>query len=304
MNAAVSVIISTYRRDESLCRTLASLLAQDWQPFEVIVVDQLPQHNEGTRSYIEQIQGRINYITSDNPNLPAARNTGVRASRGDIVVFCDDDVQIPPSTLAKLSDSYNDPKVDGVTGFVIHETQPDGVVSLVSFEGHFRNRRDDVRLLPVHDFTGEFMSFRRNVFEQVGYFDEWIGTQPMAMGEDFEFCRRLHVAGRHLFLNPAISVFHEPKLDGGCGKTQFLLEEKQFQNLRMRFYAYLKNRRNDGLSGFASAIYRCYRSHVLNRSALSLDPRFHYQRHRQFFRALRFALEAARQRNVFKLAQQ
>jgi glycosyltransferase involved in cell wall biosynthesis len=276
------------------------LLAQDWQNFEVIVVDQLPQHNEKTKRYLEQIRDQIQYITSNNPNLPAARNAGVRTSSGRIVVFCDDDVQVPSSTLAQLVNSYNDPKVDGVSGFIIHETRPNGMVSRVSFEKQFRNHRNGARLIPVHDFTGGFMSFRREVFEQVGYFDEWIGTQPMAMGEDFEYCRRLHIAGRHLFLNPAISVLHEPKLDGGCGKTQFMLDEKEFQILGMRFYAYLKNRRNNGLSGFAFAIYRCYRSHVLNRSMFSLNPGFHYQRHRQFFRALRFALEAARQRNGLK----
>ena len=144
------------------------------------------------------------------------------------------------------------------------------------------------------------MSFRREVFEQVGYFDEWIGSQPGGLGEDFEFSHRLQLVGRRLFLNPAISVFHESELDGGCGKTNMALDEKQFLSMKMCFYAYLKNRRNDGISGFASAIYRCYRAYILNRSILSLDPRFHYQRHRRFFHALQYALSASRERNVRK----
>jgi glycosyltransferase involved in cell wall biosynthesis len=301
MKPAVSVIIPTYHRDDSLCRTLQTLLAQDWPDFELIVVDQSPRHNEETARYLEQIRDRILYITSSNPNLPAARNTGVRASSGLIVVFFDDDIQVPSSALTQLVNSFNDPNVDGVSGFVF-DTRPGGVVRSLSFEKHFRNHRNSTRLIPVHDFIGGFMSFRRDVFVQVGFFDEWIGSQPTALGEDFEFCRRLHIAGRRLFLNPAIAVIHEPALAGGCGKTLVALDERRFLTLKMRFYAYLKNRRSDGPRGFAAAIYRCYRSHILNRSILTLDPTFHYRQHRQFFQALRFALEASRQRNVLRPA--
>jgi glycosyltransferase involved in cell wall biosynthesis len=300
MMPAVSVIIPTYRRDESLCRTLEMLLAQDWPNFELIVVDQLPQHKEETERYLERIRDRILYITSPTPNLPAARNTGIRASSGPIVVFFDDDIQVPASTLTQLVNSYNDPKVDGVSGFVVFDTSPEGVVRSVSFEEHYRRHRNRARLIPVHDFLGGFMSFRRNVFAQVGFFDEWVGSQPTARGEDFEFCRRLHVAGRRLFLNPAISVIHEPALAGGCDTTLVALDERRFLTLKIRFYAYLKNRRRDGLRGFAPVIYRCYRSHILNRSILTLDPRFHYRQHQQFFRAMRFALHAARGRNAFR----
>jgi GT2 family glycosyltransferase len=299
MKPAVSVIIPTYRRDDSLCRTLETLLAQDCRDFELIVVDQSPRHNEETERYLDSIRDKILYITSPNPNLPAARNTGVRASSGAIVVFFDDDIQVPPSTLAELINSYDDAAVDGVTGFLVFDTGPGGVVRSVSFENHFRNHRNSSQLISVHDFLGGFMSFRRTVFEQVGFFDEWVGSQPTAKGEDFEFCRRLHVAGRRLFLNPAISVIHEPALPGGCGTTLVPLHEQQFLVLKSRFYAYLKNRRSDGLGGFAPVIYRCYRSHILNRSILTVDPRFHYRRHQQFVRAMRFALHAARQRNVF-----
>ena len=300
MKPAVSVIIPTYRRDDSLCRTLEMLLAQDWRDFELVVVDQSPRHNEETERYLERIRDKILYIKSPNPNLPAARNTGVRASSGAIVVFFDDDIQVPPFTLTQLVNSFNDPRVDGVTGFVVFDTGPGGVVRSVSFEKHYRNHDNSYQLIPVHDFIGGFMSFRRNVFEQVGFFDEWVGSQPTARGEDFEFCRRVHVAGRRLFLNPAISVTHEPALPGGCGAASVPLHERQFLILRIRFYAYLKNRRREGLTGFAPAIYRCYRSHILNRSILTFDPRFHYRRHQQFVRAMRFALHAARERNVFR----
>ena len=87
MNPRASVIIPTYRRNESLCRTLQSLFDQDCEDFEILVIDQKPQHDDSTLKFLAQAQSRIRYITKDHANLPAARNTGIQASRSDIRII-------------------------------------------------------------------------------------------------------------------------------------------------------------------------------------------------------------------------
>lgn len=301
MKPTLSVIIPTYHRDDSLCRTLETLLAQDWKDFEIIVVDQLPQHSKKTEQYLDSIREQIHYVVSLNPNLPAGRNTGIKASLGRIIVFFDDDIDVPPSTLTQLVKSYDNHQVDGVCGFVIFREQTGNGIMDVSFEKYYHAYRDREQLLPVQDFIGGFMSFRRDVFAQVGYFDEWMGAQPSALGEDFEFSYRLRVAGKTLFLNTSVQVFHQSELEGGCGKAQRPMEEKQLLSMKMCFYTYLKNRQNDRLDGLLIAVYKCYRSYVLNRSIFSINIVFHWKRHQQFFRALRFALKTSREQRMRNL---
>src|ERR1700733_2038251 len=93
---SVSVIIATYNRGEVLCDTVAMALAQDYPDFEVIVVDQTPEPPAMVREFVKAAGDRLRYVRREIPNLPAARNTGIRIARGEIVVFIDDDVIIGP----------------------------------------------------------------------------------------------------------------------------------------------------------------------------------------------------------------
>lgn len=287
-----SVIVPTYKRNDRLCKTLRCWLAQDFDDFEMIVVDQSPLHDETTSAFLKSIENKIIYITSETPNLPAARNLGIRASQGQTIVFCDDDISVGPETLTALAESFIDPSIRAVTGFVIFEELPQRMITNISHKQHYGSAKKTKELIPVNDFIGGFMSFRRSLFDQVGEFDEWVGSQRTAAGEDFEFSQRAKLAGIQFFLNPSIEVVHEINLAGGCGKAEMSIDERKFLSNRMAYYAYLKNSR--GIVGYLAAILKCYRATVLNRSILNLNPLFHIERHLRFVRALRFAIQAAR----------
>ena len=120
----------------------------------------------------------------------------------------------------------------------------------------------------IHGFIGCLMSFRRQLFEEIGYFDEWIGTQLMAAGEDFEFCQRAVVRGYGLFLNPWITTLHLGACEGGCGRRSLSPIYVERAQLRLSIYATLKNRRYSGWWGWADALAGCYRRFILNRGLL------------------------------------
>src|SRR5207244_1748293 len=96
----VSVIIPTYNRGAVLCDTIAMSLDQTHSDYEVIVVDQTASVDSKVRAYIDSLGGRIQYCRLSKPNLPAARNAGVRLATGAIVIFIDDDVRIPRDYVA------------------------------------------------------------------------------------------------------------------------------------------------------------------------------------------------------------
>lgn len=85
----VSVVIPTYNRSKYICEAIESALAQTFQDFEVIVVDD--GSNDDTRQRIERYLPEIKYIYQENAGVSAARNTGIAASEGEYVAFLDSD---------------------------------------------------------------------------------------------------------------------------------------------------------------------------------------------------------------------
>ena len=85
----VSVVIPTYNRAHTLCAAIDSILAQAYEPIEIIVVDD--GSTDDTAHVLRQYEGKIQYIRQTNAGPAAARNTGIRNSRGELIAFLDSD---------------------------------------------------------------------------------------------------------------------------------------------------------------------------------------------------------------------
>jgi CDP-glycerol glycerophosphotransferase len=99
----VSVIVPIYNVEQYLRACLDSLQAQTFGDFEVVVVDD--GSPDGSRAIAEEYAGRdrrIRIVTRPNGGLGAARNTGVRAARGQFLTFLDSDDELPRQALATL----------------------------------------------------------------------------------------------------------------------------------------------------------------------------------------------------------
>jgi glycosyltransferase involved in cell wall biosynthesis len=97
-----SVVIATKDRHGYLRRTLESLQGQTRAPqFEVIVVDN--GSADETRSVVQAFAIRsipVHYVSEPQPNRGKARNRGARVAAGRYLLFCDDDVWLPPAWVA------------------------------------------------------------------------------------------------------------------------------------------------------------------------------------------------------------
>jgi glycosyltransferase involved in cell wall biosynthesis len=86
----VSIILPTYQRRELVTRAVRSVLAQTFEDFELIVVDD--GSDDGTEERLAGIGDvRIRYQWQENRGVSAARNAGIRVARGKIVAFLDSD---------------------------------------------------------------------------------------------------------------------------------------------------------------------------------------------------------------------
>ena len=90
----VSVIIPVYNNAEYICEAIASVLAQTYTDYEIIVI------NDGSTDNLEQAivpyRDRIRYLRQTNQGVSAARNRGLYLARGELIAFLDaDDIYLP-----------------------------------------------------------------------------------------------------------------------------------------------------------------------------------------------------------------
>lgn len=115
---SVSVIIPVYRVEEYLADCVKSVLNQTFQYYEVILVDDgSPDHCPQLCDEWAEKDSRISVIHRENGGLSAARNTGVKAAKGDYLYFLDSDDELTPAALEvmhSLVEAY--PQVDLVQG--------------------------------------------------------------------------------------------------------------------------------------------------------------------------------------------
>jgi glycosyltransferase involved in cell wall biosynthesis len=107
----ISVIIPTYNTAKYLIETLECALNQSWANKEIILVNDGSTDN--TLSLLKPYMAKINYIYQENRGLGAARNTGLKAAKGDFVVFLDADDLLSPNFLEVMLKSIRErPGVD------------------------------------------------------------------------------------------------------------------------------------------------------------------------------------------------
>ncbi len=102
-NKVISVIIPVYNSAKTIGECLSSVLAQDYQNLEVLLV------NDGSTDNLDEVikpwQDKIKLFSQENKGAPSARNFGFRESKGEYVIFCDADIIMKPNFLSKMHDA-------------------------------------------------------------------------------------------------------------------------------------------------------------------------------------------------------
>lgn len=188
----VSVVIATHNRPELLREALASVQAQDYDGLiETVVVFDQSEPDLGLVSDDERRPVRVVVNTERTPGLAGARNTGILASRGALVAFCDDD------------DSWRPQKVR--LQVAVLEAEPEALTAVSGITVLYEDRSVD--RVPVPGDVTLAQLARRRVMEAhpssvmvrreallgpIGLVDEEI---PGSYGEDYDWILRAAQAG-------------------------------------------------------------------------------------------------------------
>jgi GT2 family glycosyltransferase len=222
---ALSVVVCTRDRPTDLARCLASLRRLDPAPAEIVVVDNAPT-TTATRDVVAAAPGVV-YVEEPRPGLDVARNTGIAASRGALVAFTDDDVEVHPRWATRLAACFADDAVVAATGLVIPaaldtDAQLLFETALGGLGRGFAPRRFDAawlrrwrgRAVPVWQIgAGANMAFRRDALARVGGFDERLDVGAAGCSGDSELWYRLLAAGGVCQYTPAAVVHHHHRRD-------------------------------------------------------------------------------------------
>jgi len=230
----VTVVIPTYNRAELLKRAIRTVLNQTYQDFELIVVDDGSTDNteEVVRSFNDN---KVIYIKHErNKGAPAARNTGIRAARGEYVAFQDSDDEWLPEKLEKQIKAFKTASTE--IGLVY--------TGFWRIEGDKRTFFPSPNITPkegaIHDalLKGNFVGtpstlVKKECFEKAGMFDE-----KLPMFEDWELWIRISKCYCFKYIDEALAIsYYNPGSVNEQGslvlvQTLRLILERHFEDIK------------------------------------------------------------------------
>lgn len=239
MSMLVSVIAPSYSMENygNLVDAIDSLLKQSYANIEVIVVIHTNKnlYDEIVKAYGTQSKVKV-VFNEQSLGAYAARNVGIKVAKGDILAFIDDDAVADEKWVETLVNTYKKPNAIAVGGKILPiwlpskpAYFPDELYWLVGVT-HKGFAEDNIT--EVRNAFGPNMSFKREVFEQVGLFNENLGfsrqgTRYIQAGEAEFSLRMTNKFGTGTIYNPEAIVHH--KIPVSKARLKLLIKRSFYQ---------------------------------------------------------------------------
>lgn len=184
----ISVIIPTYNRANFLHEAIESINNQNYSNLEIIIVDDGSTDN--TKKIVKNLGSNLKYIYQKNKGPAAARNTGLKVAKGEIIGFLDSDDLWPVNKLnyqlKELLNSDMEIIIGGVKHLMLKDSKnPKFVEHSVTY-----NRRS----------LGSAL-FKISAFKKVGFLDE-----NLILWEDLDWFLRAHEFGIKILWQKKITL--------------------------------------------------------------------------------------------------
>lgn len=240
----VSVIIANYNGEKYLDICLTSILKSTYKNFEVIVVDD--GSNDRSKEIIEKFckkDKRIYGIENEkNSGASFSRNKGIKKSRGELLVFLDNDTEVERNWLQVFVNAYRKNKADAWQSKLMEYTDRKKIqavgLNLIPYTGLSMLIDNSLykEELPIIGLSAALAVKRKAVLTIRG-FDEKIVYHT----EDIDFCWRLWIAGFRVITCPKSIVYHWTKPISRRVNTRTTYEKFYFNLCKNSIRSIIKN---------------------------------------------------------------
>jgi GT2 family glycosyltransferase len=226
----ISVILLTYNRVKDTLELLGSLENQNYEDFEIILVD-----NNSSDETVQKVKENFPIVNcieiKYNAGVPGGRNVGIKNARGDYLVFIDNDAEVGSNFLEDIESTFKSESRAGVLAFRIvnYYTREIDKTNWVWNTSLLNN--EEFKL--VHKFLGGGCAIRKEVINQVGM----LWDDLFFMHEEKDFCMRLLRTNYRVFYTPKIEVYHKVSPE----KRYESKERSFFYGIRNEFWVYIRN---------------------------------------------------------------
>ena len=208
MGPLVSVVIPVFNGERFLREAVQSVLAQNYAPVEIIIVDD--GSTDGTATVARSFPETVCYLHQANKGPAAARNRGIERAQGSLIAFADAD-DVWPAVKLELHLPYliREPTIEIVMGRIQQ------VLLSKSVTG--QTQANEIGE-PVFSVNLGSAVIRRSVFERVGLFDE-----TMRYSEDVDWFMRAREGGVRIKTIDAVTMFyrqHEQNMTRGKSPSE------------------------------------------------------------------------------------
>ena len=239
---AVSVVIPVYNAREFLRHTVDTVVAQTWQDWEIVVVDD--GSTDGSRDAIQGCAVQVRWIRQDNGGVAKARNRGIAESTGRYVALLDHDDLWHPTKLEKQVAVVERRADIGMVITDVAHIDRDGRSMGIIGAGYRPSERFARLFVRGYVPTPSAALIRRAVLEQVGGFDEaflsaglddhelWTRIAEHCdianIAEPLTYHRNLAIKPAHVALEHRILLISKlmSRFGDDPDKRQYLLEEE------------------------------------------------------------------------------
>ncbi len=195
----MSVVVCSYNGESTIRDTLEATARLAYPDYEIIVVDD--GSTDSTASIANEYQVRL--IRTENQGLSAARNVGLAAATGEIVVYTDDDAYPDSDWLTYLAFAFADSDAAAIGGPNLLP-QEDGPMAACVYHAPGGPAHVLLSDREAEHVPGCNMAFRKERLEAIGGFD----PRFRVAGDDVDVCWRLRERGWVLGFHAAACVFH------------------------------------------------------------------------------------------------
>lgn len=176
MKPLVSVIIPNYNYARYVREAVDSVLAQTYPNIEIIVVDD--GSKDESKEILQNYGDKIKLIFQKNQGVSAARNNGIRQSKGEFIAFLDADDAWLPQKVEKQVERFLSDDSCGMVHVGVQDIDADGK----SLQTHLDGLEGDVShelllfMRPVILGGGSGIMIRREILKEIGGFDPRLST--------------------------------------------------------------------------------------------------------------------------------